>query len=349
MRINKYSQEKETTMSKKSKSELNNLRVNASLLPIDENGQTEQTLLELEGNSPEKLGGKPLSRKEKLAKEEAERLASFKLYLVETTEVPLAIPLSSLIPLDTTPIKDASLAIRKLDKEHLSHMISAYEEGTTFPPIKVVATTWGFAVVGGYHRWTVYQKHCEKLNIAEDAFTIGVEPLNILDHTEIVKAAFKDNLTHGLAMSTTSRSAFGAWLIAEAASRGIELGLRAAAREAGIAHTTLKEHLERIEKQVKATMSDSVVSLTDDEQADVAAQVEQDKIVAENEKLAKAFTKLFKAITEIEKQCSEVPTDEMVSSLKGQIPDDFQKGLLVKYGHILEQSGMLFPTLLKPR
>ncbi len=268
-------------MSKKSKSELNNLRVNASLLPIDENGQTEQTLLELEGNSPEKLGGKPLSRKEKLAKEEAERLASFKLYLVETTEVPLAIPLSSLIPLDTTPIKDASLAIRKLDKEHLSHMISAYEEGTTFPPIKVVATTWGFAVVGGYHRWTVYQKHCEKLNIAEDAFTIGVEPLNILDHTEIVKAAFKDNLTHGLAMSTTSRSAFGAWLIAEAA--------------------------------------------------------------------AKAFTKLFKAITEIEKQCSEVPTDEMVSSLKGQIPDDFQKGLLVKYGHILEQSGMLFPTLLKPR
>src|SRR6266568_38901 len=319
-------------MSKKSKSELNNLRVNASLLPIDENGQTEQTLLELEGNSPEKLGGKPLSRKEKLAKEEAERLASFKLYLV-----------------DTTPIKDASLAIRKLDKEHLSHMISAYEEGTTFPPIKVVATTWGFAVVGGYHRWTVYQKHCEKLNIAEDAFTIGVEPLNILDHTEIVKAAFKDNLTHGLAMSTTSRSAFGAWLIAESASRGIELGLRAAAREAGIAHTTLKEHLERIEKQVKATMSDSVVSLTDDEQADVAAQVEQDKIVAENEKLAKAFTKLFKAITEIEKQCSEVPTDEMVSSLKGQIPDDFQKGLLVKYGHILEQSGMLFPTLLKPR
>jgi hypothetical protein len=123
-------------------------------------------------------------------------------YLLPDTEDNLLLYLSDLISLNNSQVPDAALVMRDLDRENLERLQCSDPE--SWPPILVTRCTSGYLVIDGYHRWEVAQRRqLGALNATCQAYH---------DENELIEAAFRANLFHGLKASLETRGDYAYWL-----------------------------------------------------------------------------------------------------------------------------------------
>lgn len=261
---------------------------------------TPEQRAELEAKQPVKVEkAKKLSAKQ-------EALANFKLIEVgkelldKDGSFPVA--LESLIPLEKLPIPNATYAQRETNREHAEHLKLALEAGATLPPIKIVATSDGYAVIDGYHRWAANELLLaervapENLDNARATTFIRVIPLNGLTPRKVIQAAFEANLTNGMPMSVGSRTRYGVWLLEDARERGEKLGLNEAARIAQVKHSALSMYIKRKADKDKKMVDEF---LDEADAAEVAELAQEADSVNEEDKMLAAVKRFFAAMRTI--------------------------------------------------
>lgn len=113
----------------------------------------------------------------------------------------------ALSPYDLISLKDAEIrgggfALRELDQENLESLMLS--DPTTWPPITVTLTIRGYILIDGYHRWEVVKRR------ELDRIMATCKPFN--NENDIIEAAFRANLHHGLKASTDNKSDYAYWL-----------------------------------------------------------------------------------------------------------------------------------------
>ncbi len=195
--------------------------------------------------------------------------------------------LAELVHIDKVPVKNAQLAMRDIDKQHVEHLEIAYAQGATIPPIQISMSTWGPVIVAGYHRERAMLNRLQEQMFGDlssmskedkEAFskrlaatTIDVEVVNGLTSDTIADYAFRDNLTHGRNVSDKYRSRYAVMLIQEAKAKGIELSLAQAGDMVGVSKQAVFYQLRRdagLPRSIKA-----------------ATKIAADLVVAEEDKI----------------------------------------------------------------
>ncbi len=174
-------------------------------------------------------------------------------YLLPDTEDALLLNLSDLISLRNAQVPGAALAMRDLERENLERLQCSDPEN--WPSILVTRCISGYLVIDGYHRWEVAQRRqLETLKATCQAYH---------DENELIEAAFRANLFHGLKASLETRGDYAYWLhmtspsmpqIEIARRVGITQGAvsKAIARRSGEANKSMQsEEIVAKEKQQK--------------------------------------------------------------------------------------------------
>lgn len=107
-----------------------------------------------------------------------------------------------IISLQDAGVRGGTFAMRPLDPENLESL--ALSDPATWPAIKVTLTTHGYVLIDGYHRWEISKR--QQL----DRLLTNCEPF--ASENDVVEAAFRANLHHGLKASTENRSDYAFWL-----------------------------------------------------------------------------------------------------------------------------------------
>lgn len=218
----------------------------------------------------------------------------------------ILVSLNSLIKLDKTDIRHARYAMREVNQQHVEHLMYSFmafdpnNSDEKFPPLKVVGTTWGNAVIDGNHRWQAIEKALknafegEELEHKRSEFQIEVEPLNGLTERQIIKAAFEANKKNGLPMSRDSCSRYGMWLMEDAKENGEKMSQHEAARIAGCSQSAISQMIAK-EKNRQNKMIDDFVTSEEDKET-IESQIEEKEEKQEEDKMQSSAKKLFSAI-----------------------------------------------------
>jgi predicted transcriptional regulator len=122
--------------------------------------------------------------------------------LIQETRSGLILSVTNLLSLEDVGITGGTYAIRELDEEHLEAL--ALSDQSTWPPVLVTRCTEGYVLIGGYHRREVLKRK----GIDEIAATCKA----FENENDVVEAAFRDNLTHGLRANAQTRGDYAYWL-----------------------------------------------------------------------------------------------------------------------------------------
>jgi hypothetical protein len=112
-----------------------------------------------------------------------------------------------LTPYDLISLKDAELrggafAMRELDPQNLESLMLS--DPASWPPIKVTLCIRGYILIDGYHRWQVAKvREIERLSATCEAYA---------SENDVIEAAFRANLQHGLKASSENKSDYAYWL-----------------------------------------------------------------------------------------------------------------------------------------
>lgn len=268
-------------------------------------------------DTAEKAKKTKLSEAKKVAQEKKESekpsVPEFQIASYISGDYIKEITFSQLIALDSTPIANAKLAMREVQDGHvLSLMIGYQENSDSIPMIEVIDTSWGYAVINGYHRWEAMRRllvaNAEGQRIKDifDTTTFDVLVKDLKTERDVLKAAFDANQTNGLPMSAGSKTRYALWLIADAKERGEILRVVDAARIARVdTHTVhmMAMRLARKEQELakQEKMVDQLVSTNEDVEKvhEAIAEYEDKQATKENKKFPNACNNLFKSIREI--------------------------------------------------
>jgi|SRR5579872_1153551 len=114
------------------------------------------------------------------------------------------IALTDLISLKDARIPGGAYAMRPLNAIHVDQLVDSNPE--KWPAILV--TRWpgvdGYIVIDGYHRWRAAQ--------IKDLQLIRAVEVTYKDTNQIIDAAFRANMTHGLKASISTRGDYAFWL-----------------------------------------------------------------------------------------------------------------------------------------
>jgi ParB-like chromosome segregation protein Spo0J len=107
-----------------------------------------------------------------------------------------------LISLNNAGVKDGAYAMRPLNQQNFDSLLLS--DPAEWPPILVTLSIRGYVLIDGYHRWEVAKfRRIPNLVATCKAFQ---------SETDVVEAAFRANLVHGLAASQENRSDYAFWL-----------------------------------------------------------------------------------------------------------------------------------------
>lgn len=106
-----------------------------------------------------------------------------------------------LLSLQDAGVADGAFAMRELNEEHLESLeLSDHQKWT---PILITLSSAGYIVIDGYHRWEVAKRQNWELKAICRAFS---------DERQVIEAAFRANLRHGLRASAQTRGDYAYWL-----------------------------------------------------------------------------------------------------------------------------------------
>ncbi len=124
-------------------------------------------------------------------------------YLLPDTEDNLLLNVSDLISLKGAhEIPGGVFALRALDQENLEHL--QWSDPESWPPILVTRCMAGYLVIDGYHRWEVAKRRQLR--------TLKATCRAYHDENEVIEAAFRANLFHGLKATAETRGDYAYWL-----------------------------------------------------------------------------------------------------------------------------------------
>jgi ParB-like chromosome segregation protein Spo0J len=143
----------------------------------------------------------------------------------------------SLISLKDTGIRGSRIATRELDQENLESLLVS--DPTTWPPIKVTKTAMGYVVIDGNHRLEAAQRQ------GLDRLLATCSPF--AHENDVIEAAFRANLHHGLKASSENRSDYAYWLhVTYPRMEQAEI-----AQRVGVTQSTVSKAIARREEEVR--------------------------------------------------------------------------------------------------
>lgn len=230
------------------------------------------------------------------------------------------VPLSDLISLRDTSFKLTEHTLRELDQEHVVALANTcVSEQPQWPPIEVVSTDEGLAVIDGYHRWKAVERNIwikllkleelppakvtqailaaseleeekEHFNTVKAATMIQVHIGDYSSAKEVAKASLTANLKHGLPPKSQALVYIAMELYDVTRCEQPEPSQAEIARMVGISRATLNEYLKKREKlQVEATVDTQT-------QGDVEIHNEEDakeKALKKAESLVRFLNKMY--------------------------------------------------------
>ena len=174
-----------------------------------------------------------------------EREKDIILNFVPITKEDLLLTPHDLISLKDAGITGGAFAMRSLNQAHLEHLQRSDPE--SWPPVLVTSSTDGYILIDGYHRWEVArQQHRKMLKATCQAYQ---------NEQEIIEAAFRANLTHGLKASVETKGNYAYWLHVTYP----ELEQNDIARRVGITQGAVSKAIARRDKGAKEAMQQSEI------------------------------------------------------------------------------------------
>lgn len=214
------------------------------------------------------------------------------------------LPLDQLQDLEQVGFQYGWQAMRDLNKEHVEHLVASNLQG--IPPIEVVHTNNGYAIVDGYHR-------------VEAAETLGCTSLpahiqSYEDEDAVIDAAFCANLKHGLPASHKDRTAYVLWL-----NETYEMSQTEIAKKAGISQSRVSRILRKAEKDQERDDTINDLADTDDEKAYLKSQTSHaDKLLTA---MKNFFENEYALIGSITGKRSETKRAKVLASLVSPTPE----------------------------
>jgi len=147
-----------------------------------------------------------------------------------------------LSPLDLISLKDAGVvggafAMRELDQAHIESLVLSDAE--TWPPIQTTLATCGYIVLDGYHRWAAAR--------VKQLKAIRATSTTYHSDQEVIEAAFRANLQHGLRASVETKGDYAYWLhLTYPALEQTEI-----ARRVGLTQGAVSKAIARREEEAK--------------------------------------------------------------------------------------------------
>ncbi|SRR5712691_740429 len=142
--------------------------------------------------------------------------------------------ITQLLDLEVAGFSDGYIPLREIDQEHIEHLVAS--ELTDIPPITVVKTTDGYAVVDGYHRVEAAK--------ALKMITLPAKIGTYANEDEVIEAAFMANLQHGLPANHDNRTMFACWL-----NDNYEMSQAEIAKRVGMSQPTVSRILRKQKKE----------------------------------------------------------------------------------------------------
>jgi hypothetical protein len=244
--------------------------------------------------------------------------------LAASEEHTVQVPLTDLISLKATSFILPEHAMRPIDQEHVIALaaMDGTSEIPSWPPLEVVSTDQGLAIIDGYHREAALLRNIwidllklEELTpakqskailsaqeIAEETarFEQAKAKASVLVHIgdyasekEVAKAALTANLKHGLPPKSKALVHIAMELFDVTRGESPEPGQAEIARIVGISRATLNEYLKKREKE----QAEAPAPGEGEEQAEAPAKDEEeltiDKAVKKAQALVKFLEKLY--------------------------------------------------------
>lgn len=214
------------------------------------------------------------------------------LTLLQETTATLLLALDDFILLENSGIPGGKLATRPLDELHIENLVNS--DAATWEPVKATHTDKGYVLYGGRHR-------LEAAKI-KGASVLKAESHSFANEKDIVRAAFLDNMNHGLKADFETRGKFAYFLFTNYP------GIKQEEIKAltGLAQSTISEAIARQEKMLR------------DEQLDEKVKKQLDA-----EEICKRFSKrAIKFLAEVEGMRDE----EVIKYIQQSIgPDEREK------------------------
>ncbi len=222
------------------------------------------------------------------------------LQLLQTEPKIIRIPLGVLIPLEHTDIPGGSLAMRPLDEHHIQSLIDS--DSATWPPILTTKTSIGYILIDGYHRQEAATRKGET--------SLAAHVQSYATTQDIIEAAFRANLSHGLKSSEETRGDYAFWL-----------------------HVTYP-HLTQIEIAKRACISQPAVSkaITKREAALREEARAGEKKQQDMEQACKHFSKMVLRFTET---ITGVADEELLSYIQTAVKKPEERSKLARAGQLL--------------
>jgi predicted transcriptional regulator len=216
-------------------------------------------------------------------------------------------------------IPGGAFAMRALNKDNVERLVLS--DADTWPDIQVTLCIAGYIVIDGYHRWEAAKiKHLKGFYATCKTYRT---------ENDVVEAAFRANLHHGLQASQESRGDYAYWL-----------------------HLTYPE-LEQIEIARRVGISQSAVSQAiskREEEAKKAAGLEEALSEKERQRLIKKTCKKFtrEAVRFLD-GVEDLSDQELIGVLKTIVKKDEERERLARIGRLLSNQvpSTQFARLLK--
>jgi hypothetical protein len=159
------------------------------------------------------------------------------LTLFRETTTRLILPISDFVTLEQSGIPGASLAMRPLNDRHIEDLVNS--DISTWPLVRVTHTDQGYILYDGYHR--------KKAAEIKGASTLEALCQSFDTENDVIDAAFRANVTHGLKASSETRSDYAFWLhITYPTMKQEEIGART-----HMTQSTVSEAIAKREKMLR--------------------------------------------------------------------------------------------------
>ncbi len=217
-----------------------------------------------------------------------------------------------LSPYDLISLKDAGVsggafAMRELDDGNLESLLLS--DPATWPPVNVTLSVRGYILINGYHRWEIAKRlQLERIRATCEPFT---------NENDVIEAAFRANLHHGLKANSENKSDYVYWL-----HRAYpEMEQEEIARRAEVTQSTVSKAISRREEEAKRAR-----------QEEAGAEVDEKTRKSLIKKSCRSFTRgALRFIEEVD----GLDDGELIQILQNVVKKGEDKAKLARIGRLL--------------
>ena len=205
--------------------------------------------------------------------------------------------------------------VRPLNNEHLENLEQSDVE--SWPPLLITKTDQGYVVIDGYHRIEVAKrKKLTELEATSKTFN---------SENDVVEAAYRANLTHGLKSSAQTRSDYAYWLH----KTYPDMDQKEIAKRAMITQPAVSVAISRREAWAQKA------------EAEQGGQGSEPTSISDEQKyesISKTFRSITRVTSNLFKSVGKVDDREAISAIRETIRSDEERENMAHVGRLLIES-----------